>query len=495
MKNFFVITVIAIILSITFFANAQEIIYCIKTKEKIKTFPNTKSTVIYKIDNETYIKSFDKDEIEYVKNMLTSKKIDYKICDIHLSKDYNIFNLIPDYKIDNSTNQQEKNYNISKGTSPLQPYAKLSLEILNYDKEKIKNTLNKYRLTLPYRDKLEAEIITGQIWKAYKTAYINSINSKYDYLSYKQNRDLYMTYANNLNFNTELQHIEDVSRVSNRLTLKKYLRENLYFLIKDTSFYTYDYDSKIYDIDSLDHLFSMGFYINKNRADISTNFGIRNSIKTFPYFDFSLNYTNNKYLNTKFSLGLNSLAEETNYLFYGGMKDFINLSFDFKLNNKNTISSDISFNNYASQERNSIGFGFVSNVSYTKKLRVTYPDYTYYIYLSQGIFNEKNNLKGTITEVSKEDNFNALPDNYIELGVGFQFGFDYYSIYNRRWRPFLDTSIGINDNNNLGYSIFTGLGGSVFKQDNLAIGVKFAKGFFGQDYNIYNIELNYNIWF
>ncbi|MBZ4643977.1 MAG: hypothetical protein JG767_1586 [Deferribacteraceae bacterium] len=97
--------------------------------------------------------------------------------------------------------------------------------------------------------------------------------------------------------------------------------------------------------------------------------------------------------------------------------------------------------------------------------------------------------------IAKDNNFNALPDNFIEIGIGFQFGFDYYSLYNRQWRPFLNTSLGLNNNSNIGYSIFTGVGGGVFKQDNLALGIKFGKGFFGQDYNIYNFEINYNLWF
>jgi hypothetical protein len=473
-------------------------ITCIKILSANYKIEQSENIYLEKVDNvTTVIKSYKQNEIKSLIDILIKNNIKFEPCESQNLSSTDIFDLIPtDFYGNISVLEGKlKNKLITDDKINIQPYAKLSLEILNYDKESISKTLNEYNLTLPYRDKLEAEVVTGQIWKAYDTAYNNSIYNEYDYLSYKQNRDLYTNYANRFSFNTEILHVEDVSRITSKIALKKYLYSSTYMTFTTTSYYTYDYQKDTYTINNFDELFTIGFLQQKEGLNTSVDLGLRKSVKTFPYINLSFNKTGNRYFDYSFSLGLNTLAEETNYIFYGGVKDYIKTDFNFKLNNKNTIAGEISLNKYSSQERNSVGFGENTYINYTRKLRITYPDYTYYIYTSQGLYNEKNDKSGSILKIAKDNNFNALPDNFIEIGIGFQFGFDYYSLYNRQWRPFLNTSLGLNNNSNIGYSIFTGVGGGVFKQDNLALGIKFGKGFFGQDYNIYNFEINYNLWF
>ncbi|UOD34317.1 hypothetical protein DSN97_09160 [Deferribacteraceae bacterium V6Fe1] len=479
------------------FGDSFDNITCIKILSANYKIEQSESIYFEKVDNITVVKSYEQNEIKSLIDILIKNNIKFKPCKNQNLSLPDIFELIPTGYYDNiSAYEGELNNNlIIKDKVNMQPYAELSLEILNYDKDSISNTLNKYNLTLPYRDKLEAEIITGQIQKAYDTAYDNSIYNNFDYLSYKQNRDLYINYANNFSFNTEIEHVEDISRITNKINLKKYLYSSTYMTFTNTSYYTYDYKKDTYLIDNFDELFTVGILHKKERLNTKVDFGLRKSIKTFPFLNLSFGKVINSYFDYSFSLGLNTLAEETNYIFYGGAKDYIKTDFNFKLNNKNTIAGEISLNKYNSQERNSIGFGENAYLSYTRKLRIAYPDYTYYIYTSQGLYNEKDKKIGSILKVAKENDFNALPDNFVEVGIGFQFGLDYYNLYNRQWRPFLDTSLGINNNSNIGYSIFTGIGGSIFKQDNFALGIKYGRGFFGQAYNIYNLEINYNLWF
>ena len=468
-------------------------VYILPDRIIISNFRLNKKTKTMKKTAPKYIKKTE----ELKKNLAVKQPAEKK--EIIKKKNVkDIFSVIPSYKkVKKNTNKSEKKVSIKKKQKvKFEPYIILSLGLVKIDKEKINKTLKKYGNILPYKDKLQAEIITGRIGKAYKTSFRNLNNSFYDYLAYKQSRELYVNYSNRFKSNLFYEYINDIKKINLSWQLKKYIYKGFYFYLDNINNLIVSYDNNIYkNLSNNDNTLLLG--VNKifDSSNIKIKVGFRKSQKIFPVLLCKYKFKNNKYFTSTLSLGVNYFANISNQLFYGGVKDFVNYNYNIAVNSKNIISGDLSFNRYYTQDRKYKGNGVVFNINYLHKYRVGYPDFSSYVYINTGFFNEKTGNFGTLAKILKQENYLVIPDNFLEGGIGFSFGFDYLETYTRQIRPFLDTNINYNIVYGVGYSIFSGLGGKVFNEDNLALGISFGKGFSGQPYTIYRLQIFYKKWF
>jgi hypothetical protein len=403
-----------------------------------------------------------------------------------------IFSIIPSAKIKENKEKLKE----SKKEVKFEPYAILSLEMAKTDKEGINKTLKTYKNTLPYRDKLQAEIITGQINKAYKTSYRNLRNSYFDYLAYKQSRDLYMDYSNRFNIDTSYNHIEDFSSLNLNFQLRKYLFKGFYLYLNNINYFITHYDKGTYkNLSNIDSSFSLALKKLFDASNLYVEFGFRKAQKTFLTLLTKYTVINNKYLTSSFLLALNQPSFESTQMFLGGLKNFIGYEYSFNINSKNIVSGDIKANYYTTQDFKNKGKGFTFSTNYLHKYRVGYPDFSTYAFLNGSIFNEKTTNSNLLNKILLFPNAKILPENFLETGIGFLFGLDYREIYQKQVRPFLDTNIAYNTAYGIGYSLSAGLGGQIFDEDNLSAWLSFGRGFSGQPYTIFRLYISYKKWF
>jgi hypothetical protein len=391
-----------------------------------------------------------------------------------------------------SDNNISKEVNVSKKVE-LPLYAKLSLELTKDNKPNIAKLLKQHD-KLPVRDRVQAEINVGNVKQAYSDVYFNMKHDYSDYLSYKQARDLYMQYSNRLNILTKFNNLDKINTIDNNINLKVYIFNPYYLYIGNDFLISKNSNSSYQNIQTLDTDTKIGLEKLTNRGSLYGEIGYRKSYETF--FEYLLKYNTiiTKYISYEGKLGFNQKVEgETSYLLYAGKKDYLSNSLTFNLTNKESINLELDFNKFYSQDSVYLGNSIMEYIKYIRKLRVAYPDFSYYTYFKNDNYFQSSN-RGDTKNISTIDNFDVLSKSYYETGVGFLFGWRHYDTYTKIWRPFIDTSIFYNSLTNVGINVFAGIGGSIYHQDNLSFGLNYST----PQNNISNyleMLINYNLWF
>ncbi|MEZ0323585.1 MAG: tetratricopeptide repeat protein [Hydrogenothermaceae bacterium] len=390
---------------------------------------------------------------------------------------------------------QKVEYLITKYKKVLRPWMYLNIALWEDDRFWQDELLSKYSDILPIRDRVEAFRRTGQINKAGYYGYKGLEENREDYLLYKQFRDLATTYYSKIDNTVLYTNWDKVSSVNDNFLIRYYFTKGFYVNYQLISYFGVNSNNSIYrDLENLSYnLFKIGKLFDDGYIEVGISYlnGIKNNTGiTFKYRHYLSNQTD-----IEISGGIKQLSYESLYMFFGGMKDYVNLSLSHSLTNRAFIFGSLNKDFYKSQDNKSIGDSFSIYGESSYKLRIGYPDYTFRIYLQNSNFNEKNTDKGVINKISSQPNPDVLPQSYSLIGAGFLFGFDNRDNYVRVLRPFFSSDITFNSKTGLGYGFSAGLGGTIFRQDNLSSGFRYIKDFKGTTTSFWEYFLKYLLFF
>ncbi|MFN4319870.1 MAG: hypothetical protein ACK4FY_05310, partial [Aquificaceae bacterium] len=377
-----------------------------------------------------------------------------------------------------SKDQQDKLYykrNIQG--KRLKPWMDLNIALLYDDRDWQGELLEKDSEILPIRDRVEALRRTGQLKKAGHYAFKGLEENREDYLLYKQFRDLAVESYSKLENTLSYTRFSDVNFLRNEFGLRHYVAKGFYLQYGSTSWF------KLSNRNNLLRDVRNVYYNELKLAKISNRGRFEAGISHLSSFENVLgaSASYNLYLSNKsyagFGISLNRPSYESIYMLQAGMKDSLNASFQHRLSNRLGFTVDTSYERYKSQDGKAIGTGFVSYAELYYKLRVGYPDYTFRLFTTNNFFREKNKDKGVINRVSLIPNPDVLPESYSLVGLGFSFGFENRDSYTRVIRPFFDSSLSLDSLSRLNISFSGGLGGALFGQDNLSLGLSYTSNF------------------
>jgi hypothetical protein len=102
---------------------------------------------------------------------------------------------------------------------------------------------------------------------------------------------------------------------------------------------------------------------------------------------------------------------------------------------------------------------------------------------------------GILKEVTPFTNAEILPENFSSLGSGFSFGYDNRDTLVRPWRPFLNLDFLYNTQSGLGFDFNCGIGGRLWRKDNLSLELKYNKNAGKTKESQYSIEMNYKYFY
>ena len=305
-----------------------------------------------------------------------------------------------------------------------------------------------------------------------------------------------MDYSGKFALSSEFYSGKRIQHTYFKLDYRYPLKNRIYFLVNSSFKIQNSVDTNNYiNVPETDTQISLGVKYLLDRGYITIKTGIRDALRNFPFMSLTYNhYTKDRfYFETE--AFFNKFADETIYLWLGGMKSGIELRPTYVLNNRTFINFQLGINKYKGQDNTDIGngIGLYSEVYY--KLRVSYPDFSFRTYISTYAFSERSGNKGAIQNLSPYTNTRFLPDDFVETGIEFSFGYDNRYLYTRTSRPFFKVGLTYNTITKVGYYGELGYGSITSKKDNLAIGIGFYRGYTGLVEEMVNLFVEYRRWF
>ncbi len=377
----------------------------------------------------------------------------------------------------------------------LRPWMKLNLYLHLDDRTAMEDILQEEDFILPTRDRVEALRRTKNFKKALWFAYLGLEENPEDYLLYKQKRDLVVETEDRFSAKTSYLSRKGYSelRTDSELLIKN-LYDGLGLGFRLSLMGPLSKESDV--LRKTPAGYKVGTFLEKEFQNSRLRFdlGVFNRLNPVLYSHLSYDLFELKRTSFKIEFGYNSEAEETLYLYLGGVKDFFRLTTVHNLTNRNFLLFEGEKSFFYSQNRTKLGEGLLLTASWNHKLRVSYPDYSFKVYLQSGNFSSTGK-EGNVREILPGPGYRLVPESYTSVGVGFYFGYDNRDSYTRVWRPFMNIDLGYNTRYGSLIDLSGGVGGQVLDKDNLYLEGSFGQNMGGVQETIIRLNLGYNRWF
>ncbi len=372
-----------------------------------------------------------------------------------------------------------------------EPWMLLNAALNQYDLQEIERLLKRYEGVLPHRDEVDALFKLQRYAKAKESAYSYMNRFGYDYYLYKQFLDLVSMDTSRAEGEVGyidrgvLRYISSTLKYTDEISQKRYLFAGMEVLS------TQGYDNN--DLKSIpDNL--KGVYVGYKelleRGYYKVAAGAKNYLDTFFQLSFEYFHRTNRRLENRLRLAIGDDATESSALLVAGKKDLAELESTYSIDGKTAVQMVLSLQRYKDQNGKNVGSGSGASLTLTKKLRLSYPDFTLKTYLLSNSYSLRDSA-GLIESISVQKPPFFLPPSYTQAGVGFFFGYDQKYRYTRRWRPFVDLDLFYNSVTKQGYSAIFGVGGPLFRKDNLSITIGLSNDFGGTGQGYSEVSLYY----
>ena len=338
---------------------------------------------------------------------------------------------------------------------------------LYYDERaEIKDLLERAGDLIPRRDRVEALRRVYAYKEALTVAFEKLEQAPYDYRLYKQLRDLAVDHGNRLEISNTYQSRKGYAELGQtyRITLREVRKgvsvgvEGSYFLLAYKRANTLKKAPKGY---------SAGIHLSRNteKDHLGVRFGVRERLEAVPYLELSWTTYRIKRSAFEIKVGKNAESDETLYLYLGGVKDYLRISFSHNLTNRTTLAFQAEKSYYKDTDGTKLGEGNSYYAGLSHYLFYAYPDIQLRFYGQ--VFNSSST--GSLGKLQKIAPNGAviIPQSYSLLGAGISVGYFDKERYRRPLRPFLSLDIGLNSRFGAFFSLRGGAGATVWDKDKL----------------------------
>lgn len=218
------------------------------------------------------------------------------------------------------------------------------------------------------------------------------------------------------------------------------------------------------------------------RGYLDLDLGYRHDLDSFMTAKLAHEYKLYSDLDLVGTIGIHQPADDTEALYVGGMKNNIELDFDYKFLYKDHITGNLQQNFFYTQQGQHLANGTQFTLRYDHKFWTSYPDWTISPYGEFTHYYNKTRklLHGSILKLvpvntTPDVNF-LIPVNFTEYGITFSFGRNFIEEfldlniadeYTHRWRPFASATFSKNTLVGFGKLYEIGISGTVFGRDRL----------------------------
>ena len=202
--------------------------------------------------------------------------------------------------------------------------------------------------------------------------------------------------------------------------------------------------------------------------------GRRIASSSFYTLDLAGELGRNSPLTLGLRAGRNQVADETQSLLVGGMKDNVIGDFTYRMTQHITFSGSVEADRFYSQARTYLGSGVLSTGEVSYRIRTQYPDYTLRALITHGGYGASGQADPLISRLlpvalQPATPRDFMPDTYTQYGFFFGAGNDLLEQYTHLWRPFFDVGLLHDSIQGWGPQFSAGIAGTVLGNDHLAV--------------------------
>jgi len=397
---------------------------------------------------------------------------------------------------------EQVNFSANRLKSP-EPWVRLNLALSADDRTQQQDILYLHYHILPLGDALGAAQNNKQIAFAQEIAFEGLEKNEKNSLLYDQMRQLHNEYADYF-----LTHTGYLDRTGMRQSYSDMY--NSYYLAKGYSFETELFygansisDNEIFkSIPSNSKTLGFGIQKRFDRGLYKLLVGRKNSEVSYNYLSFTYNTILSRRINLEVKVDKGAEASESVYLLVGAHKNRVGLQASYALLGSSQIDAYLEKANYYANDGVHLGSGISGRLAYTYLQRAAYPDLQFTPYFSFGNYHESSGGKGIIDAMLNFEDTNVISDNFwyagVEMSYGMQNRYDYVGV----WRPFISLNPFYNGKgpkdengkrNKYSYAFATGIGGSLFGQDNLALVIDYSESVGGTTDQLWRSYFRYKI--
>ncbi len=388
-------------------------------------------------------------------------------------------------------------YLIKKYDYVVRPWIHLNLALWEDERMKMLKLLEDHMGTLPVRDTVEALVRTGQIKTAVSHAHHGLALNREDSLLYTQYADLVTEYGQRLKLGAGYIMYGPYEEFKKELSAGLYLARATELVVFGTHAERTNSDSEDL-VNPPSSRQETGIRLKKlfNRGRVGLTLG---TMKAMEENGFYLVELESRYLKDRISLGLsygkNLFTEDNVYLYLGGMRQGYTVKLSYSHSHRMWAGLELGNYRYLSQDARELGRGIILRQSLHHRLRRGYPDYTLRLYVEALSFREDRTSGTLIETLYPYSPLRVLNKSYSLVGVGLSFGERRREGYTGVWRPYMVFDVTWNNRTDLGVDAEAGIGGGLFRQDHLSVGLRYVKGFRAGEDIYLGVSVNYRLFY
>ncbi|MFC0575400.1 tetratricopeptide repeat protein [Paraburkholderia solisilvae] len=353
--------------------------------------------------------------------------------------------------------------------------AQLTIALADNDLPQLERLLAQERSRLPIADRIDATIAVDQPDRAQQIAFEGLEGAPEDTALHTRVTETALDWPQSIDA-TVTSHVEHpLDYIEQTLAASRKIAERYLVGVIGVQNFQHSADiTQLVNVPSVDR--SLSVYARRQTRDTAFQItgGRRDALDSFYTFALAAETGRNSPLTLGIRAGHNQLADETQTLQVGGMKDNVIGDFTYRVTERITVTGSVEADRFYSQARNYIGSGVLSNGEISYRFHTEYPDYTVRVVGTHGGYGASGGADPLISRLIPAADQPAvagdfLPDTYTQYGLYFGFGNDLLEQYTHRWRPFLDVGIVHDSNQGWGPDFNVGVAGTVFGGDHLAL--------------------------
>ncbi|HVE11192.1 MAG TPA: tetratricopeptide repeat protein, partial [Paraburkholderia sp.] len=353
--------------------------------------------------------------------------------------------------------------------------AMLTIALANNDVPEMERLLAQERSRLPIYDRIDATIAVDRPRRAQELAFEALEGAPEDTELHTRVTETALDWPQSIDA-IVTNHIEHpLDYVEQTISASRKIAERYMIGFTGTQNSQHSTDiTQLVNVPSVDR--SISIYGRRQTRDTAfqINAGRRVALDSFYTFSLAAETGRNSNLQLGVRAGHNQLADETQTLQVGAMKDNLIGDFTYRVDEHLSLQGSIEADRFYSQARTYLGSGVLSTGEIIYRIHTEYPDYTVRAIGVHGGYGASGSADPLISRLIPAADQPAvpsdfLPDTYTQYGFYFGFGNDLLDQYTHRWRPFLDVGILHDSNQGWGPDLSVGVAGTVFGGDHLSV--------------------------